>query len=205
MKRFLILFVLGFMFISMNSYAYKTACLSCVADTSIILASAAHLGVISVGNSSTTVQRIDIWDSASGSGTYLGSIAVPGKSTRTFKLQIRLTAGLVVFCSSAHLTITTGHESTAYGHYPYGVMKRTDQNTPYSSPGELVGVLMANWDTTDTGRYCIIQDSYTTKVLPTCPAHDSIYIEIDRIRFNNIFQVQLEYDNVSIMIIRRWN
>jgi hypothetical protein len=83
-------------------------------------------------------------------------------------------------------------------------MGTTTQNTVYPSPGELVGFIMSNWNS-DTGYYCVITDGGTIKAVPTCPAADSIYVAIDRIRFNVNFKVKLENANTSIMLIRRWN
>jgi len=206
MKKLLILTVFGMVLLPIIGGAYNCATTSdsSSGQTVTLVSFPGTLDKITVSNSESTPRRLDIWDST----TYIGSIVVPARDSRgPYRLATRIASTLKVFMEGAYMFVTAEYSggetgATASGHYPYGVRDDVAMNTPYASTGDIIGVIVANWNT-DTGASATIYDYYTAKARVNVPASDTKEFNFDRFRFNTNFNVILEKTNMSIMLIRR--
>lgn len=203
MKKILILMVLGMVLMACQSFAYSVATASGGQNTTTMMSYAGTLERITVCNSCATSCTVDLFDS----GTYFGSVVMPPKETYSFRLGIRIANHLKVYTDDSHTFVCVEYSggvsgSSVSGHYPYGVKNSAVMNTPCATGGDVIGVLVANFNT-DTGYTVTFSDSHTAKIKVCVPAKDTRFISLDRFRFNTSFQITMERLGMAAMIIRR--
>lgn len=169
------------------------------ANTYTLTHSACYIDHVIVSNNENVPRYVNFFDTPA----YKFTVALGAMDSQRIQVKSRIATGLVVYVSGGTMAVSVHGESYAYGHYMYSTIGSTSAETLYNGAGSLIGVIVSNIDSSDTGKWVLIEDGSTDRLRITVPVNETKYIDCDRIPFSTWFQVTPSDTEVGVAIIRR--